>query len=66
MWVLDVSVAKAMAALGAGCASGTAVVCTFLLRRNGLSRAGFHLNVFLPPLRAVVSGSRTVAIWYLA
>ncbi len=62
MWVLDASIAKAMAALGAGCASGTAVVSTFLLHRNGLSRAGVHSSVFLPPLRVVVSSSRTPAI----
>jgi hypothetical protein len=65
MCVSDASVARvraAIAALGAGCVSGTAVSSTCLLCWNALSRAGDYSNVFLPPLRASVSGSRTAAI----
>ncbi len=62
MWVSDVSVARAMAAFGGGCASGTAEASTCLLHWNALSRAADHSSVFLPPLRAAVSGSRTAAI----
>ncbi len=59
MGVLDASVARVMAGLAGGCASGTAAASTDLLRWNALSMVGVHLSVFLPPLRAVVSGSRS-------
>ncbi len=51
MWVSNASVARAMAAFGAGCASGTAAVSTCLLHCNALLRAADHSSVFLPPLR---------------
>jgi hypothetical protein len=35
---------------------------TCLMHWNALSRAGVHSSVFLPPLKAVVSGSRTAAM----
>jgi hypothetical protein len=52
----DASLARAMAAFGAGCASGTAAASTCLLRYNALSGAADHSSVFLPPLRAAVGG----------
>ena len=46
MWVSDASVARAMAAFGAGCASGTPAVSTYFLRWKALSRAADHSSVF--------------------